>query len=170
MRLCRNSQRRRALFEPVAKIRSEARSSTLPVLLDDFSRCARGASAIEFAIIAPVFVALVLGIIGYGLYLGTAHSLAQLTADAARASVAGLTDAERSLIVSQHVQTNASHYPLLDTRKLITTSGVVTDAPDQFSVVLTYDSSQLPIWHFDKLVPLPPKVLRRTATIQRGGY
>ena len=55
----------------------------------------RGASAVEFAIVGPVFVLLMMGMIAYGIYFGAVHSVQQLAADAARASVAGLDESER---------------------------------------------------------------------------
>ena len=70
-----------------------------------------GASALEFAIVVPVFLLIVLGILTYGIYLGSVHSVEQLAADAARASVAGLSDSERTQIATQHVTTNANGYP-----------------------------------------------------------
>ena len=57
---------------------------------------AGGSSAVEFAIVAPVLIALFAGIVVFGLYLGAMSSLRQLAAEAARASVAGVTDAERA--------------------------------------------------------------------------
>ena len=67
-----------------------------------------GAGAIEFAIVAPLFLLIVLGLLVYGIYLGSVHSVEQLAADAARASVAGLSDSERIQIATQHIATNAA--------------------------------------------------------------
>jgi Flp pilus assembly protein TadG len=58
-----------------------------------------GSSAVEFAILAPVFLLLVFGMIAYAIYFGTAHYIQQITADAARASIAGLDNDERERIV-----------------------------------------------------------------------
>jgi Flp pilus assembly protein TadG len=60
----------------------------------------RGVAAIEFALIAPVFFLLLLGIAAYGIYFSAISSLQELTADAALASVAGVSAAERQTIVS----------------------------------------------------------------------
>ena len=49
-----------------------------------------------------------LGMLAYGIYFGAAHSLQQLTADAARTAVAGLSDSERQQLVSNFINANAA--------------------------------------------------------------
>lgn len=60
-----------------------------------FSRSLDATSAIEFALVAPVLLLLLFGIIGYGYILGVYHGVQQIAAEAARASVSGLNDTER---------------------------------------------------------------------------
>lgn len=129
-----------------------------------------GASAIEFAIVAPVLMLFLLGMVAFGLYIGAAHSVAQLAADAARASIAGLTDAERIAIARQQALGTAANYPLISPAQV--TVEAAPDAADttQFVVVVRYDASNLPIWAFSGILPLPDKTIVRTATIKRGGY
>ncbi|TIM19494.1 MAG: pilus assembly protein, partial [Mesorhizobium sp.] len=43
-----------------------------------------GTSAIEFALLAPIFILLLLGMVAYGIYFGASHSVQQIAADAAR--------------------------------------------------------------------------------------
>ena len=88
-----------------------------------FIRNTDGVAAIEFAIVLPVFLTLAMGIITYGLYFGAAHSTAQLAADAARASVAGLSDSERTLIAQQHIEINAKEYVLVDPTSISVEAG-----------------------------------------------
>ncbi len=134
-----------------------------------FHRCDSGASAVEFAIVAPVFIVLLLGALAYGMYLGTSHSVAQLTADAARASVAGLNDAERASIARDHVARNASGFPLVDPDRLQVQAGPSPTDGSQFQVVLRYDASHMPIWYMSSFLPMPEKTLQRTSVIKRGG-
>ena len=47
----------------------------------------KGAVAVEFALIAPLLIALVFGIISFGYLFGVSHSVQQLAAEAARVSV-----------------------------------------------------------------------------------
>lgn len=129
-----------------------------------------GASAIEFAIVMPVFLLLLLGIICYGLYFGAAHSTAQLAADAARASVAGLNDIERVRLAHEHVAKNASEYILITPEKISVEAAPLNTDPTQFRVAVRYDAAALPIWHLATLLPLPSTTIERTAVIKRGGY
>jgi Flp pilus assembly protein TadG len=47
-------------------------------------RCRRGASAVEFAIVFPLFLFALFGIVMYGAYLAVVHGVQQLAAEAAR--------------------------------------------------------------------------------------
>lgn len=49
-----------------------------------------GTAVIEFAILTPVYLLLLTGMLAYGIYFGAAHALQQLAADAARTAIAGL--------------------------------------------------------------------------------
>jgi hypothetical protein len=77
--------------------------------LPRFARCIRAASAVEFAMLLPLFLVLVFGIVVFGAYLTMVHGVQQLAAEAARSSVAGLSEVEWV----SHVTTNAGSYPLL---------------------------------------------------------
>jgi Flp pilus assembly protein TadG len=129
-----------------------------------------GASALEFAIVMPIFMVMLFGIVAYSIYFGAVHGAAQLAADAARASVAGLTDSERAEIARQHVARNAASFALLDADKLTVTAGPLSEDERQFRVSVRYDANSLPIWNFAPLFPLPERTIERAATIQRGGY
>ncbi len=54
-----------------------------------FARCIRAASAVEFAMLLPLFLVLVFGIVVFGAYFTMVHGVQQLAAEAARSSVAG---------------------------------------------------------------------------------
>ncbi len=117
-----------------------------------------------------MFLTLLFGIIAYGIYFGAVHSTSQLAADAARASVAGLSDTERATIATSHVRTNVPAYVLLDPERIEVTAEPLEADARQFRVSVRYDASALPIWNFSPLFPLPERMIERTATIQRGGY
>ncbi len=127
----------------------------------------RGASAIEFAIVFPFFLALTAGMVAYGIYFGAAHSAAQLAADAARVSVAGLDDQERHALAQQHVARSAGVYAFI-APKFVTTVAATADA--EFRVTVRYDAHTLPIWRFAPFLPLPSRIIERSAAIRRGGY
>ena len=68
-----------------------------------FVLCLRGASAVEFALITPLFLLMLFGIVIFGGYLTMVHGVQQLAAEAARSSVAGISDSERNTIATGYV-------------------------------------------------------------------
>lgn len=126
----------------------------------------RGTSAVEFALVAPLLLLVVLGTVGLGYVLGVQHSVQQLAGEAARAGLAGLSAAEREGIARRFVGDHVGDYALVDRTRL---DVAVSDA-DAFRVTLSYDFSGTFLDGLRALVPLPPARLERAATIQRGGY
>ena len=96
-----------------------------------FARNRDGAAAVEFAIIAPVFLLIAAAILFYGVYFGARHSTAQIAADAARASVAGLTDTERAEIAIAHVSRTAGEYPLIAAENVANANSVGTSPTEE---------------------------------------
>lgn len=134
-----------------------------------FLSCRSGTSAIEFAIIAPVFILLVFGMIAYGIYFGAMHSVQQIAADAARTAIAGLDETERKTLAQRFIDLNADGYVFIDGSKLqVSVKDSAADA-EQFVVSLRYDAAQLPIWNLLPIVPLPEKTIVRSSTIRVGG-
>lgn len=136
--------------------------------ISHFFRHKQGAAAVEFAIVAPLFILIVLTLIAYGIYLSAAHSLQQLTADAARTAVAGLSDQERSQLVNNYIAISTLNDPLIDRKKLVVTVATDPKNVNQFTVTTEYDASALPIWNLYSF-PLPNTTIRRFATIRMGG-
>lgn len=129
-----------------------------------------GSAAIEFALIAPILIIILSGILCYGVYYGAANSVQQIAADAARASVAGLNDAERASLARSHVAQAAPSFVLVNPSRLTVKANPSSASADLFEISVSYDASSLAIWAFSGLLPLPPRVIVRTAAIQRGGY
>lgn len=125
-----------------------------------------GSAAIEFAAVMPVFLVLTAGIIAFGIYLGTVHSVQQLTADVARATVAGLSTKERQSLAQSFVEERSQSYPLLRPDKLRMST---SESGNQFNVTMQYDASDLPIWVLKGLVPMPSPSIKRTAAVVHGG-
>lgn len=128
-----------------------------------------GTSAVEFALIAPIFLLLLFGAIGYGIYFGAAHSVQQLAADAARAAVAGLTGGERTALATAFLANNGGSYVLIDPDLLTIAAAPSPSDPDQFLVSVSYDASALPIWNLHPPLPLPGKTIVFASTIRNGG-
>lgn len=135
-----------------------------------FARAEGGAAAVEFAIVFPVALIFFCGLLAYGMYFGAAHSVQQLAADAARASVSGLTHAERAAIAASHVAASGGSYPLLRKDRVSVLAQPLAADPSQFEVRVSFNSEDLPIWVLSGFVPLPDKTIERVAIIKRGGY
>ncbi len=128
----------------------------------------RGSTAVEFAFVAPILLVLLFGIVAFGAVIGVDNGLQQLVAEAARASVAGLTDAERKQLAQASLTTNAPSYPFIDPTKL----GLSTADPtsSSFQVTVTYDMSGLFAYRLLSGLPLPGAAVKRSAVVQRGGF
>jgi Flp pilus assembly protein TadG len=136
-----------------------------------FRRDEDGTAAIEFALVLPVFLVLLLGILAYGIYFAAANSTAQLAADAARASVAGINDAERASLARANIASNVGSYGvLIDASKVTVVAAPLASDPNQFRVSISYNAVNLPIWSFTPFLPLPSQVIEQSAIIARGGY
>jgi len=134
-----------------------------------FSDRERGSSAVEFAIVAPVFLLMVLGIIGYGAYLAMVHDVQQLAAEAARASVAGMSDGERAALAQSAIAAGVGSYPLIAPARLSLDAAATDAATGTFTLTLRYDAGDSFIYTLP-YIPMPSRTIVRSAAIQRGGY
>ncbi|MDS7597109.1 TadE/TadG family type IV pilus assembly protein [Agrobacterium tumefaciens] len=127
-----------------------------------------GSSAVEFAIVAPIFFLVLLTMIAYGIYLMAAYSVQQVAADAARTAVAGLNTAERQKLARDFVTQSNLNYAFMDKNHFtISVDGDPGNA-NQFTVKVEYDARDLPIWSLYSYT-LPEPVIRRFSTIRIGG-
>src|ERR1700712_4696986 len=132
----------------------------------------RGVAAVEFAIIAPVLFALVLGVLAWGQFFMAEVAVSAAAQEGARASVAGLNSTESStlaLAAANSVMTNYS--PFLSISAVTATAAAAgTSAPASalFSVTVTYNMSSVST----SLVPVPTAFPSSTVTvsISTGGY
>lgn len=129
----------------------------------------QGTAVIEFAILTPVYLLMLTGMLAYGVYFGAAHALQQLAADAARTAIAGLSRAERDYLVTQFIEHNAGAYGLLDPERLSHSIGDNPADPNQYMVTLHYDAAHLPVWNLYPPLPLPSQQIVYGSTIRRGG-
>ncbi len=129
--------------------------------------CVSGNTAVEFALISPLLIAFVIGIICYGGYFWISHNVQQLANDAARASIAGLTAAERESLARSALTDEVDDYDVLDASAI---SLRFTESGDTFTVSVTYDASGSPYFDLASFVPMPSSTIVRTATIRMGGY
>jgi Flp pilus assembly protein TadG len=130
----------------------------------------RGASAIEFALIAPAFLMILFGIVSFGYIFGIYQGIQQIASEAARAAVAGISDTERDTLAKGFVTANAATYALIDTSRMaVSTTATGAPAP-AFQVSISYDLTGTFPYQFSNILPLPDPKIQRTAVIQRGGY
>jgi Flp pilus assembly protein TadG len=135
------------------------------LLKDDLTATA----AVEFAILSPVFILLLMATITYGIYFGASHSLQQIAADAARTAIAGLDSTERKELATRFITLNASTYPFVEVGHIAIDTHDSTADGSQFVVELKYDAQDLPIWSLFKDLPLPDTTIVKRSTIRVGG-
>ncbi len=141
----------------------------MPIAAKAFQGDKDGVSAVEFALVAPIFLTLTFGIICFGTVMSTYNGIQQLVAEAARAAVGGLTDTERDRIARDFVSSNAAGYPFIDPARIqVSTSS--NPASATFQVAVRYDMSDSFVYRFGEMLPLPQPVISRSSVIQRGGY
>lgn len=119
--------------------------------------------------LCPLYLMLFLGMTAYGIYFGASHSVQQISADAARAAIAGLDAAERRRLAERFIERNANGYLFIDPRKLaVELAESITDA-GQFDVIVSFDASELPVWGLFDGIGMPEQTILRRSTIRIGG-
>lgn len=126
-----------------------------------------GAAAVEFAIVGPMFLVLLFGIVSYGGYFWMAHAVQQITNDAARAAVGGLTASERQNLAQAVLQSEMGSYAYLSPQAATVS---IVNQNQTLTVQVSYNASGSPFWAMTKLVPMPSSTIQRQAVIQLGGY
>ncbi len=128
-----------------------------------FLRSRRGSNSVEFAILAPILCLLLLGSAYVGLYIGRAHSLAQIAADVSRYAMVGETPDQRQAMALRWLDTTGKGYPLIDPLQLRVE---VSETFDMMHVSVSYDMSDLPLPELVRQsVPLPQSVVRTAAVL-----
>lgn len=141
----------------------------MKMIVTKFRNNRHGASAVEFAIVFPLFIITIMTMIGYGIYISAATSVQQISADAARASIAGLDPSERQRLAELFVASAVTDRAFIDPVKVTVT---VTESPvvsGQISVQIDYDADSLPIWSlFSYALPLD-HTISRISVVRIGG-
>ena len=126
-----------------------------------------GAAAVEFALVGPLLLLVLMGIFTYGGYFFTAHTVQQITNDAARAALAGLDDSERRDLAVQSVRATIDGQTVL---RGDLASVAVTRSGQMLTVAVTYDAGDDVYWAFQSLLPAPASLISRSASIRLGGF
>jgi Flp pilus assembly protein TadG len=128
-------------------------------------RCRRGTALIEFAIVLPLLICLLFGIVGYGQYFLLAHSVQQIANDAARATIAGLSTDERRALAEQRV---AADVASMDSFPAALVTARVAESGDSVTVDVTLDARGLALFS-QAIVPMPGAAIERRVVVLRGG-
>ena len=86
-----------------------------------------GAIAVEFALVTPVFLILMIGTLVWGQYFWVAHTVQQLANDSARAALAGLDATERESLARSAVTAEIVDYGALRPEAAVVTVENLTD-------------------------------------------
>jgi Flp pilus assembly protein TadG len=127
-----------------------------------FYRDRSGANAVEFALIAPVLILVMSGIINYGLYFSTSHALQQIANNAARNALAGLTQAERLELAQGTLAQDVTTYSFLSADRALLK---IDEGEHALTVTLTYANTSIGLPFIE-----PPTEIERVAIIARGEY
>ena len=128
-----------------------------------------GVAALEFAIIAPVFVLMLFGMIAFGIWLSAANTIQQVAAGAARASVAGLNNEERETLARSYVANMLVSDAFIDADHVMVAITDETREDGRFLVTVSFDATHLPIWNLIGNDLLPGREIRRESVIVSGG-
>lgn len=126
----------------------------------------RGSIAVEFALIAPILLFMMIGMIVYGGWFWLAHSVQSLAYESARASLGGLDAAERQQLALDFVSTRGNQMGV----PVSTNDVVVVSDTQVVSVQIDYDISNHPIMALKSLTVPPPQTIKREAVVRLGGY
>lgn len=124
----------------------------------------RGAAAIEFAIVGPVFILLLVGMIVYGGWFWMAHSVQAAVSEGARAAIAGLDAAEREQLAREVVESQLKDLGLKAADAVV----AVRPEPGLFRVEVAYNAGGHPLMALAPLTVPPPRTIRRAAVIRVG--
>ncbi|MBS9719824.1 pilus assembly protein [Tianweitania sp. BSSL-BM11] len=141
----------------------------LRIWFGNFFECRNGTAAVEFALLSPLYILLLMGLLAYGIYIAAAHSVQQIAADAARIAVGGIDNAERQKLVTDFVSGHSQGYAFVEPNKLSVAVSQATAGDEYFVVTLTYDAADLPIWQLASDLPLPQTAIVRQSVVRIGG-
>lgn len=128
-------------------------------LTASFLSCRRGSAAVEFAILAPVLLALVVAGVFYSRWFSVASQTQNLASDGARAAVAGLDDTERNTIVANLMTGAVARVPL---EKGSTRTWRAWRDGDLYAVSVT---TTLPDYDLSRVIPMPDRNVTRDAVV-----
>mgnify|MGYP001608563170 FL=1 len=122
------------------------------------ARGERGAAIVEMALVLPLLLALLMGILVYGQYFMLAHNVQQAANDGARASIIGLDAADRRAVAGRGV---ARSLQAIDGTHSIT----VSETTEAITVAVVFTVPQDSFLR-SGFVPSPGNIIRAEATFE----
>lgn len=141
-----------------ASIRLSRRIRKFALTAITLARGERGAAIVEMALVLPLLLALLMGILVYGQYFMLAHNVQQAANDGARASIIGLDAADRRAVAARAVERS-----LQAVRG--THSVAVSETAEAITVAVTFTAPQDSFLR-TSFVPSPGNVIRARATFE----
>ncbi|MET0337840.1 MAG: TadE/TadG family type IV pilus assembly protein [Caulobacter sp.] len=127
-----------------------------------------GSAAVEFALIAPILLLILMGIMVAGIHLAALLAVSNTAMEAARATIPGMNAAERRSLATARADTLLAAYePFLnddDAQIVADPSGT-----NAFSVQITYDMEKFAVGRMAGMMGMPTTITR-TAVVANGGY
>lgn len=127
----------------------------------------RGSVAVEFALVGPLLILMLMGMALYGGWFWLAQSVQSLATEGARAAVAGLDPAERQTLAEAFIAAEAQGVYGLAADDL--QIAVEADG-DEIRVRVILDATGHPIMTLGALIPAPPDRIERSAVVRMGGF
>lgn len=129
----------------------------------------RGSVALEFAVLAPILLTLIFAIISFGIQFGARLVATQAASEGARASVAGLTAAERTSLANTAVTTMLTRYGgFASARQVVVTP--VGNPVTRMDVSVTLDISAFGLQRLAAFVPVMSDRPSATVSVQVGNF
>lgn len=122
----------------------------------------RGTAMIETALLLPLFLTLLLGILIYGQYFLLAHSVQQAANDGARAAITGLDAADRRAVAIRAIDRSMRG---VGGYRSELRSVLVSETTDAVTVKLAYHVPETSLLH-SALVPSPGDIISASATFE----
>jgi len=98
-----------------------------------------GATAVEFALVLPLLLSIVFGLVCFGQYFAIANSLQQLSAEAARASVVEIATEDRRTTATSFISAAGDRFSFLGPDHITPTVTMISSPLPAIQVSLAYD-------------------------------
>jgi len=129
-----------------------------------------GTASVEFALVAVLFLTFLFGVVAYGIQFASRLAIAQAASEGARASIAGLTDAERIGYATAAAQAVLDSYGgLVDPAATTVVAAPVAGDASRFRVTVTHDLGAFALAQLVPFVPVPMDVTTASVTVNNGG-